>query len=1216
LDTASRYIVERGFSGAGLWSHEYNAVIGIVGQAKEGVNNRGDGRAITIAAAETFLESEELWRLSQWKATEASEGALAAWGWTLAADGEAERHWRPRARGVSVDSETGYRFRGRRAALEAVTYWLSRDTSDRRVMIVTGSPGVGKSAVLGRIITTADPTIRAALPADDTNVKAPLGSIACAVHAKGKTALDVANEIARAASLSLPQAPEEIASSLRDALLNRPGRKFSVVIDALDEASSPKQARLIISAIILPILQICSNHGAQVLVGCRRSDDDGDILAAFASGAEVVDLDSEKYFQEEDLFQYALATLQLVGDERPGNPYSNRLSAVPLARRIAQMAQRNFLVAGLVARTHALHDSVPASLEGLTFPPTVDEALTGYLHQLPPSGAIQPVDLLTGLAYAQSPGFSVPLWCVALKALGREVSEESLTRFAQSSAANFLLESSEDGSTTSYRLFHQALNDALIRRRGILRRPDDERLITRGLILFGQTAGWSRAGRYLLQALPAHAARAGMVDDLLLDDEYLLSADLLRLAQVADYASTPVSRSRARLLRFTPSAAHATAGLRAALFSVTVAVERLRSEVTATETMPYRAMWAAVTPRDEHALLEGHDGPVLDVERFAADGRELVASAGVDGMIRIWDVASSQLERTIKAHSGAINTLAVIRVAGRLYLTSGGDDALVRVWDPITGHQFRKLSDFIAPINQVGSLRLGGREVLASISGTRAIRVWDITGKREQIVSMVPLSGVRKICIAQMASRMVLVTCSEHSIFLWDCEEKRTLRTLTQEGGIVRSLHFFTSAEGEFLVSGTADGKITIWNLLDGSEVRTLDCHEEAVTAICAVSVGGSVCLATGSADRTIRILDAGTGETLQILTGHKGEVNALRATRAGNRPLLVSCSDDETVRLWDPAGRVMGDLKLGGAPAQSIATFHAAGKHQVMVADGREDVRITTLTRGHPLRSLRGPAPVTSVDVTSLDGRQVLASGGSDGFITLWDPENHRQLRRFAAHSHWVNDLCSLRIGRRHLLVSAGGDRAIRLWDLDAGGIFRSAVDQLRGRRRKLVGHDGWVLCLTAIERDQEDPLLASGGADGLIRIWDPATGNSVRAMAGHEAAVTSLCTVGVGGGTLLVSASADKSVQVWDPFNGVALYELIRGSGLVRAVTPVCWGGRSLLAVGGADRTIRFWDVESRTQEAVIPVHHTVHSVVNFDKGIVAGLSRGVVAIALDRL
>jgi len=127
------------------------------------------------------------------------------------------------------------------------------------------------------------PPIRALLPPGDTGVLASAGSVSCAVHAKGKTALEVAEEIARAASARLPGDPQDLAPAIREALSGRPGSRFSVIIDALDEAAGPAQTRAIIDAVVLPLAETCADAGAQVVVGTRRHDDGGDILRRFVS---------------------------------------------------------------------------------------------------------------------------------------------------------------------------------------------------------------------------------------------------------------------------------------------------------------------------------------------------------------------------------------------------------------------------------------------------------------------------------------------------------------------------------------------------------------------------------------------------------------------------------------------------------------------------------------------------------------------------------------------------------------------------------------------------------------------------------------------------------------------------------------------------------------------------------------------------------------------
>ena len=308
IDVTSAYHIEPGFSGAGLWSPEFGAVVGIVAVYDEQRN----GQALTIHQADRFLPRHGLRELAELSlAGDSGELALKAWGlsltadpgdprpvqagrdayavghditinvypsggevpppadaareaegWSLAKDPEGRRHWRPRARGVTIDSEKGYRFRGRTAALTEIKAWLDREATDRRVLVVTGDPGAGKSAVLGRIVTTADKDTAAHLPVDDSGVRATEGSVACAVHAKGATALEIAKQIARAASAAIPDCIEDFPPALRDALTDRAGRRFNVLIDALDESAEP---RAVIAKVILPVAETCHDVGAQVV---------------------------------------------------------------------------------------------------------------------------------------------------------------------------------------------------------------------------------------------------------------------------------------------------------------------------------------------------------------------------------------------------------------------------------------------------------------------------------------------------------------------------------------------------------------------------------------------------------------------------------------------------------------------------------------------------------------------------------------------------------------------------------------------------------------------------------------------------------------------------------------------------------------------------------------------------------------------------------------
>jgi hypothetical protein len=111
-------------------------------------------------------------------------------------DQELAAHWDPRARGVALASVLGWYFAGRTRVLRELVTWLSDPDLDHRVRVVTGDPGSGKSAVLARVVTLAQPEMRqrvpqAVLTAAPAGTLPPPGAIDAAVHARNKILTDV-----------------------------------------------------------------------------------------------------------------------------------------------------------------------------------------------------------------------------------------------------------------------------------------------------------------------------------------------------------------------------------------------------------------------------------------------------------------------------------------------------------------------------------------------------------------------------------------------------------------------------------------------------------------------------------------------------------------------------------------------------------------------------------------------------------------------------------------------------------------------------------------------------------------------------------------------------------------------------------------------------------------------------------------------------------------
>jgi WD40 repeat protein/DNA-binding SARP family transcriptional activator len=1142
LDTQSHYLSRPGFSGGGLWSPDYQAVVGVVGPA----HGNGGARAITLHEADLRFPEHRLGALANWSAEAAGEVALKQWGWTLARDPEGARHWRPRARGVSIDSERGYRFRGRTAALGQIAGWLDRPEPDRRVLVVTGSPGVGKSAVLGRIVTTADATIRASLPPGDEAVRADLGSVSCAVHAKAKTALEVAEEIARAASARLPKDIYDLVPAIRGVLEEQDDRRFNVIIDALDEAGSPAQARDIIDRVALPLAETCSDVGAQVVVGTRRRDDGGDLLGRFGGALAVIDLDDPEYFAEEDLAAYALACLRLAGDERPGNPYLDDTLAATLASRIALMADRNFLIAGLIARSHGLHDEVAADPDHLAVSATVDSALAAYLERLSPVAGLPADRALTALAFAEAPGLPATLWQLAVQAIdGAQVSAENLTRFARSSAANFLVEASGEEAGADhgagaalpvYRLFHQALNDALLRARSdAMPRADDERALTLAFTVYGQLSKWENAPGYLLRSLPSHAYAAGLVEDLLGDDAYLLHADLRRLIQVADQAHSAQGHQRARLIRLTPRTIAASPQNRAALFSVTEALHHLGTSYRdGGHEAPYRAVWTSVKPRGGLAEPEGHRAAVYGVCRVTVAGQQLLASASGDGTIRIWAPGTGQQQAILEGHQDGIGDLCPVTVAGQELLASAGDDGTIRIWDPSTGQQRATLEGHQDWVNSVCPVTVAGQQLLASGGSDGTVRIWDpSTGQQRATLKSHPHS-VWSVCSVAVAGRELLASAGDHgTVRIWDPRTGQQRATLEGHRDWVSAMSPVRVAGRELLASGGDEGTIRIWDPETGRPNATLEGHQDSIYFLCQLMVAGRELLASGGADGTIRIWDPSTGQQHAVLAGHRAEVNGLCPVTVAGTELLASAGSDGTVRIWDPR----------------------TGQQRVTLAGHQDWICFV--------------CPVT------VAGTELLASGGSDGTVRTWDPRTGQRRVTMQGHQDWVNSVSPVTVAGTELLASASGDGTVRIWDPGTGQ-----------QRAVLAGHQGCVnsVCRFTVAGQE---LLASGGQDGTVRIWDPGTGQQRATLAGHQGGVYSVCPVTASSQGLVASGGSDGTVRIWDPETGQQRAVLRGHRDGVRGMCPVTVAGQRLLASGDGDGMVRVWDPETGQQRAALRSH-----------------------------
>ncbi len=181
-------------------------------------------------------------------------------------------------------------------------------------------------------------------------------------------------------------------------------------------------------------------------------------------------------------------------------------------------------------------------------------------------------------------------------------------------------------------------------------------------------------------------------------------------------------------------------------------------------------------------------------------------------------------------------------------------------------------------------------------------------------------------------------------------------------------------------------------------------------------------------------------------------------------------------------------------------------------------------------------------------------------------------------------NDLDDRRVFRiRELLEGlrpAGDEEDLRGWEwYHMQGLLHREI-------LTLSGHAGAV---RAVEWSPNGLLIASGGDDQTIRIWNPRTAEVTRTLRGHTGPVFSVAWSP--DSVLLASASGDGSVALWDTSTGLLQVSLKGHTGAVQSVAWSPCGHH--IASGGTDRTVVIWDASTARTIRLLHVPHEARSV-----------------------
>ena len=1072
------------------------------------------------------------------------------WLMTGAEPGKARSHFTRRARGQRSAARGGDLFRGRAAALDRVQVWLTADEPPGQALVITGQPGAGKSAVLARTALS---------------VEAGHGGSGLAFHARAATISDFLTAMADLTGVDTAASTDELATSLADL----PGQSpIRVVLDALDEAASDRDRRQITEA----LAELAVLSGLRVAVATRpltvgdpRAP--GGLLSGLGVTAcddrSLIDLDSDTYFDPDDLRQFAAALLAQEGMDHPGPPDAawtqyrarhkvrDRLAAV-----IAERAGRNFLVAAMAAiplsAARQMIDPAARGFDPGEIPSGVGEALSKYLDRLPDERRERGRGLLTALAYARGAGLDDPTWLAFATALGYDARVVDLDALRRSPAADYLLQTTtaERGTRPVTRLFHQALTDELLAAR---HQPSDESVLFDMLLDQANHTGWQ--ARYLREHAAEHAAAADRLDQLLQDPHYLITVDPARLVPHLDTGRSTQARATAAVYR---QCAHQLASLdkatRASQLELTahrLGCHSLAARIAdAAPDRPWQTSWSHGRLAGGHQVLTGHTGGVRAVAVGALlDGTPVIVSGGNDRTVRVWRLADgAPVGEPLRGH-GPVRAVAVGALPdGTPVIVSGGDDGAVRMWRLADGTRVGEPLTGPTRVRAVWAVAVGalpdGTPVIVSGGNDRTVRVWRLA---DGAPVGEPLRGhgpVRAVAVGALPDGTPVIVSGgdDGTVRVWRLADLTPVGEPLRGHGPVRAVAVGALPDGTpVIVSGGDDRTVRVWRLADGTSVgEPLREHFGAVNAVAAGALpDGTPVIVSGGDDRTVRVwrlADDGT-PVGNPLTGHNEWVRAVAVgALPDGTPVIVSGGDDGTVRVW-------------------------------RLADG---TRV-----GEPLTGPTRVRAVWAVAVGALpDGTAVIVSGGEDQTVRVWRLADGTPVGNpLTGHEDWVRAVAVGALPDGTPVIVSGGNGTVRMWRLADGTPVGNP----------LTGH-GPVRAVAVGALPDGTPVIV-GGVGDTVRVWRLADGTPVgEPLTGHEDAVRAVAVGALRDGTpVIVSGGGfhDRTVRVWRLADGTPVGEPLTGhEDWVRAVAVGALpDGTPVIVSGGDDGTVRVWRLADGT-------------------------------------
>jgi RNA polymerase sigma factor (sigma-70 family) len=450
---------------------------------------------------------------------------------------------------------------------------------------------------------------------------------------------------------------------------------------------------------------------------------------------------------------------------------------------------------------------------------------------------------------------------------------------------------------------------------------------------------------------------------------------------------------------------------------------------------------------------------------------------------------------------------------------------------------------------------------------------------------------------------------------LWDAATGELLRAFVdQDYNRVTALAF--SPDGKRLASNK--GRLSLWDVATGTKQPGFAADYQKWAQSLAFSPDGQTVAVTADRDPLIRFFSTATGKlTSQIKEDHPWTIYAVAFSPDGKS--LATAGEDSVARVWDlTTHKALHQFRLA-EPVTDVAwspdgkRLAAGAERTVTVWETATETKLHQFDQwsGRGTRSLAfspdGKRLAAAGRIWDLPGGKevglcagphagcvayapdgtALATAGPDGAIRLHDPDTGKELPRlraaggggaftWAAFTPNNRELLTLRLDLLEPLAvsctNRGADR-VQAWSVDGREVRDFAC----------------APCGLTATLSPDGAVFAMAGADGVLTLWDGATGRRVRQFVVDEADLDrtgARVIVFSPDGRLVAAAGRGAAIRVWETQTG-RLVQTLKAPRPGIAFLTFSGDGRRLVSVGDGN-SAHYWDVATGKEwraTAVLP-------------------------------